>query len=642
MSTSKVMNVVSLANPTNTPLTTSHALNSAARDLLAREPLRAQQFAYQAYLNAQSLHNHQSTAESLWLLGQISQQLEHFDEANGYFEHAKRLFKELELTEQHADCCIQMADNQIRLGNLKSAREQLEAGLALGQQHGLPRIEAAALNKLAQLENQSGNPLNALELLERTLEIRHLLGDGAGTIAVLNNLAIIYTDLGQYQQALEYLMRVTTLIHDTNAQEWAFHCFTGIGNIYEALGEYNRSLTYHEKALQISRERQEQNNQALAKLNLAVTHQYLENHTEALRLLEQARQIGQQLGLVRIQAASSIRLSISLNKLGQLERALCELQANLVTVNQLGDIQLQLETLMALATTQDQLGDAAQARVLYQTVLSTAQQHGYADITTNAHQQLANLFETSDPSQALKHFKAYHQTREEVFKQRDRTMRDMQVRLETIAMARANAALEDKVRERTSEREATYIEMLERLAHAAEYRDDDTGKHTERVGRLSGLIATELGWSNERTHLLERAATLHDIGKIGIPDSILLKPGRFTPEEFDRMKAHTSIGANILSGGRSPLIQLAESIALSHHERWDGTGYPQKLTADNIPMEGRIVSIADVYDALTSARPYKAAWTEEQAIQEIQAQSGRQFDPKVVEAFLRVIANLDC
>lgn len=199
-----------------------------------------------------------------------------------------------------------------------------------------------------------------------------------------------------------------------------------------------------------------------------------------------------------------------------------------------------------------------------------------------------------------------------------------------------NRLLEQKVRDRTRELEQTQIEILERLALAAEYRDDDTGQHTNRVGRISAQIAEALGWPEPEVELIRQAAPLHDVGKIAIPDSILLKPGKLTPQEFEHMKTHTTAGAKILSGGRFPLLQMAEEIALTHHERWDGTGY-MRLQGDTIPKASRIVAVADVFDALTHDRPYKKAWTQSEALEEIRNQNGRQFEPHVVDAFLKVI-----
>jgi putative two-component system response regulator len=194
-------------------------------------------------------------------------------------------------------------------------------------------------------------------------------------------------------------------------------------------------------------------------------------------------------------------------------------------------------------------------------------------------------------------------------------------------------SLEQRVDERTRELTSARMEILERLAVASEYRDDDTGEHSQRIGRTSALLARALGLPDDLVKLIRLAAPLHDIGKIGVPDQILLKPGKLTPEEFSLMKNHVNIGAFILSRSHSRLLQVGERIALTHHEWWDGSGYASGLAGEQIPIEGRIVALADVFDALAHDRPYKAAWPMEQAVQEIVRLSGTQFDPAVVKAF---------
>jgi putative two-component system response regulator len=200
-----------------------------------------------------------------------------------------------------------------------------------------------------------------------------------------------------------------------------------------------------------------------------------------------------------------------------------------------------------------------------------------------------------------------------------------------------NRDLEIRVSERTQQLERTRLEILERLAIAAEFRDDDTGEHVHRVAHNSALLAGTLGMPPEEVELIRRSSTLHDIGKIGIPDAILLKPGKLTADEFATIKSHTVIGSQILGGSEIPLLRWAEEIARTHHERWDGSGYPKGLSGQSIPIAGRIVTIADVFDALTHDRPYKRAWSVTDAVAEIESQSGRQFDPAVVGAFLDVI-----
>ena len=199
-----------------------------------------------------------------------------------------------------------------------------------------------------------------------------------------------------------------------------------------------------------------------------------------------------------------------------------------------------------------------------------------------------------------------------------------------------NNTLENSVRERTAELEQSKFEILQLLGRAAEYRDDMTGQHTERVGRLSALIARQLELPEGQIDLIQLAAPLHDIGKIGIPDDILLKPGKFEPHEFERMKTHTTIGASILEGSSFTVLRMAGIIANSHHEKWDGSGYPAGLKGEDIPIEARIVALADFYDALTHERPYKKAWSPAEAIAEVEQQRGHHFDPNIVDAFLHL------
>lgn len=177
-------------------------------------------------------------------------------------------------------------------------------------------------------------------------------------------------------------------------------------------------------------------------------------------------------------------------------------------------------------------------------------------------------------------------------------------------------------------------ETIFRLSKAAEYRDPETGSHIHRMAHFSVLIAERLGFSPEQQRLLLEAAPMHDIGKVGVPDHILLKPGRLLEEEFAIMRQHPEIGYQILCDSVSPILDAAATIALTHHERFDGTGYPRRLVGEGIPIHGRIVAVADVFDALTSVRPYKTAWTDDTAKEYLRAQSGLHFDPACVSAFL--------
>ncbi|GED67250.1 two-component system response regulator [Brevibacillus reuszeri] len=213
----------------------------------------------------------------------------------------------------------------------------------------------------------------------------------------------------------------------------------------------------------------------------------------------------------------------------------------------------------------------------------------------------------------------------------------LRTRFYNIQLQDQNQRLEQRVQERTTELEKAKNEILQLLARTSEFRDDDTGQHTVRVAQMAEEIAIALGLPPQEVRLINRATPLHDIGKIGIPDEILLKPGRFTPEEFLRMKEHTTIGASILEGSQFSVLQLAQTIAITHHEKWDGTGYPNGLKGEEIPLAGRIVALADFYDALTNERPYKRAWTRQEAIAEIKKQRGAHFDPMIVDVFLEIV-----
>ena len=200
-----------------------------------------------------------------------------------------------------------------------------------------------------------------------------------------------------------------------------------------------------------------------------------------------------------------------------------------------------------------------------------------------------------------------------------------------------NKLLELKVDERTKELRYTQFDIIRRLAQAAEFRDGDTGIHIIRMSQYAMKLGQALGLSEADCDLLHHASPLHDVGKIGIPDSILLKPGKLTPEEFEIMKTHTTIGAKILAGSDSPVMKLAEVIALTHHERWDGKGYPYGIKGDEIPFVGQICSVCDVFDALTSERPYKKAWSVEDAVAEIVRMRDLNFNPRIVDCFIEIL-----
>ncbi len=216
----------------------------------------------------------------------------------------------------------------------------------------------------------------------------------------------------------------------------------------------------------------------------------------------------------------------------------------------------------------------------------------------------------------------------------------LEVRMLDKALWDQNRILEEKVNERTLELHDTRLDVIHRLARAAEFRDQETGEHIVRMSQYATCLGRATGMNNGQVDLLLTTSPLHDIGKLGIPDSILLKPGKLTTEEFEIMKTHTTIGAKLLGGSRSAFMKMAETIALTHHEKWDGSGYPNHIKENQIPMVGRICGICDVFDALTSQRPYKQPWPFQKAVEEVKSQSGKHFEPYLVETFVKILPEI--
>jgi putative two-component system response regulator len=209
----------------------------------------------------------------------------------------------------------------------------------------------------------------------------------------------------------------------------------------------------------------------------------------------------------------------------------------------------------------------------------------------------------------------------------------IEVRLLHKQVINQNKELEQRVRERTKELEDSRLDIVRRLGLAAEYKDNDTGNHIIRMSLFCQLLAKAYGFDQDRAEMLLHAAPMHDVGKIGIPDKILLKPGRLDPDEWKIMQTHVDIGVEILSGNDSALMTMARMVAQTHHERWDGNGYPNRLVGDQIPIEGRICALCDAFDALTSKRPYKREWSVTEALSYLDEQSGHHFDPELVTLF---------
>ncbi len=209
-----------------------------------------------------------------------------------------------------------------------------------------------------------------------------------------------------------------------------------------------------------------------------------------------------------------------------------------------------------------------------------------------------------------------------------------------LALYNEKRLLDSQVKEKTKELDDTRIEIIRRLGRAAEFKDNETGMHVIRMSFYTRFLAEKLGKDDDWCELLYNAAPMHDIGKIGIPDNVLLKPGKLDAQEWEIMQKHAEYGAEIIGDHPSPLLTLAKEVAIYHHEKWNGKGYPNGISGEDIPLSARIVAIADVYDALTSERPYKKAWTEEKAIALLQEEAGIHFDPELVPLFIECLPQI--
>ena len=624
-------------------------LRQQAQHLLLSDPTAALEVAKDALQAAQSSGPEQLVfAEHL--LGQCLYRLSMLE---GSLEYLERVLTALETdgcdTVHLIDVLIDTARTVRDLGRTELAQQHLDRAIQMAQTGGQVTLEAKALSLMASCCSRNGQTDRALQLLLQALALQELQGDTVGEANTLNNLGIVYTTLGEPVRALEFLFRCHRQLPTDDGLR--FYCLTNIGNALQALDRNLEALEHFLRALEAAD--QHFGNVILGRINVAFACLALERLAEAEHELIEVRNLAEQAGLIRHLGLATLQLSEIHLRRNNAKAAVEGFNRAYQLCQQSEDIESQVEALIGLGKAHRAQQEHSRAVSALERAFELSQRALFKRHSSQLHLLLSETHESNFQSDlALEHLKEHLRLQQELFNENsDRRARVLTIEFETEKaqhealtyrkqselVTDLNASLEQRVLERTEALEHAQLEMLERLATAAEYRDDDTGHHTFRVGQMSARIAVKLGWDASQVALLEMAARLHDVGKIGIPDAILLKPGKFTPQEFELMKSHAQIGAGILSGGHSAVILMAESIAGSHHERWDGNGYPNRLAGEDIPLEGRIVSVADVFDALTSDRPYKTAWTRQAALEEIQSKAGSQFDPTVVQAFLAVV-----
>ncbi|GGJ67740.1 HD domain-containing phosphohydrolase [Deinococcus aquiradiocola] len=591
------------------------------------------------------------------LLARAHLQVDAYREAAAALREATRLHGVSGDAHRQADAHVLAGKMHLNLGQYDEAETHLQAALRLLDGADLPALHATALNHLAGVQYGRGDASGALLTLGDALKLWTAHGDARGRTHCLTNIGTLQHALGQYHAGIVSLTEAYgTAQRDLHDPEAEMFILNSLGDLHAAMRDHGLAMEVTRGALEIAQRLGHRLMIATGHLNLGTFALEAGLDAEAEAYLETALARNREIGNGTGELATLDSLGRVYARTGRHAQATEAFAAALSLAGTLEDLPGELETRLHLAEAHVAANEPDHALPHLERALSLARSSGNPRMEADAFRLLSDAAEQKGEYRAaLQHTREHLRLKDSLFHvERDRQTRNLSIQFE-VERARHDADVyrvrteveqdarivaEQLVLERTAELARAQQEVVTRLAVAAEYRDDTTGEHTRRVGRAAARIARALGWTEERARLLGIAARLHDVGKIGIPDSVLLKPGRLTPDEFRLMQGHTRIGARILSGGRSELLRLAEEVAMTHHERWDGRGYPQGLSGEDIPISGRIVALADVYDALTQARPYKAAWTAKDALTELRRASGTQFDPLIVPTALRVLEGL--
>jgi putative two-component system response regulator len=535
--------------------------------------------------------------------------------------------------------------------DIDSARVMVQQARVLARTLGDEQAEAEALYQLASLAHYDGHADEAFAVAVDARDLARRSGALVVEVWALNLIGIVHFAAGNRSEALACSLRALELYRTTDHRVDEGNLLNSIAAIHHALGDTDRALVTYEAALSANRQFDRPEFDAITLANMAELRAERREFILAVGLGESA------LELSRAHAPGFVpdvltNLGLAYTGIGDAGRAESCFQEALLFIDdrarrgQQGNPATRMSVRLARARALISREAWREAETELRRALDLADEHGHRANQLAAHELLATTLKAQGRvAEALAHQEARFEAHCALFNEgTDVRIKTLQIAHDT-EQARQQAEilrlrtseLEELVRGRTHELETFQLEAFERLAVRAEHRDSDTAQHTTRVGDLAAEVAHKLGLDDEWCERLRLAARLHDIGKVGVPDSLLLKPGPLTVEEFDDMKRHTTVGAEILGGSSSELIRLAATIALSHHERWDGAGYPASLAGTAIPQAGRIVFVADVFDALTSSRVYKHAWSHADALAYVIAGRGTLFDPAVVDAFVEVV-----
>jgi putative two-component system response regulator len=525
--------------------------------------------------------------------------------------------------------------------------------------HGLPadvvseaRVEALLLS--AQFAYVSGQPFSGLEHASVAVDCARRTQDASSLRKALTFHGILLADTGNIATAVESYAEALDLAERLHELQAEAPVWVNLGTALVYAGQLNEAVACFERVVALAgQDPAIAPRKPLALANIAGICLYLEDHAKGLRSIKAAIECAgeptnatDRMNRVLAECAYT-RLLLEVDSLDRakercelakryareskseraelqaaLAEGLCEVHAGLIDLG----ISRLSQALDRARVVKSHLRDALLSMVRAQEVA------GKPDVALVYLRELMMHTKKTQQENALRHHRLHLEN----------LARQQQEASEDTVMERHEQSLRGKLAEQVAQQELmkSRIEMLERLAVTAELRDDSTGEHSYRVGRLSSLLGQEFGCDDQTCFMLDLAARLHDIGKIGIPDGILLKPDRLTEAEREIMKTHTTVGAELLAQSDMPHMQMAEDIARFHHEWWDGSGYPNGIGGAAIPIAARITALADVFDALTHRRPYKEPWPVARALEEIAYLKGHQFDPELTDLFLALIRRL--
>ncbi len=530
----------------------------------------------------------------------------------GYMAEVIKTLKRLKGLAHHelrVNCLMDISHFYYLGGQTFNAIEPTSDAVSLATAAGDKALERRALNILGVMYADTGNIARAIECYSQALVIAQALRDSDGECSVWVNVGVALSYAAQYRDAMTSLEHVVRLAgSDPTLRKYRTTALSNIAWCCLHLEDFSRGLKAAETCLKESEEPHSAGEclaRVLRENNYSRLLLEVNDIDKAGERCAIARRYAVQSRSARAEISTSIAEGLYEVHAGRADIGISRLTATLEKARLLRSMLR--DTLAALVKAYEIVGQPQRALVYLR--------------------EMIEALRTTQQENVLKHVKLHL----------DQLGDDATLAI-AIRLQRHEAALRGKVAEQ--ELFKSRIEMLERLAVTAELRDDSTGEHSYRVGKLAALLGQEFGCDEDTCYMIELAARLHDIGKIGVPDAILLKPAKLNDAECQIMRTHTTVGAELLSKSNIPHMQMAEEIARHHHEWWDGSGYPNNLSGSAIPLAGRITALADVFDALTHKRPYKVAWPIDAAMDEICRLKGRQFDPQLCDLFIVLIGRL--